>query len=219
MLIEIWTDLGCPWCYIGEQRLETALAQFEHRDGVQVVRHSWERDPGAPVGGESASRNAEHRFGVETTRAMGAQVRALAEAEGLPMDTDKQLRYNTVDAHRVLHLALDPEEGGSPERQAALYAALEHVHFTAGADFSDREQLADAAQAAGFDRALVVDVLESGRYLDRVRRDVADGTALGVSAVPTFVLDRRFSAVGAPEVTEMGRLLQQAWDARAEASA
>lgn len=212
MKVEIWSDLGCPWCYIGEEHFRTALAEFEHRDQVEVIYRSFERDPEAPAErGELAALFAHSRFGKERTQQIGRQVEAAAAASGLDFVLEGQMRYNTIDAHRLMHMALDPAAGGSVQRQHELNRVMSQRHFTEGADFADHDQLADAATSIGMDRNEVQKMLASERYSANVVSDIREGLALGVNAVPFFVVNRRYAASGAQDSSALRELLQQAW--------
>ena len=149
MLIEIWSDVVCPFCYIGKRRLEGALADFEHRDTVEVVYRSFELDPSAPeVGTESIGDALARKYGggpAETQAAMD-RVAAMAAEVGLTFDYADATHTRTLEAHRLLHLALDL---GGPELQRALVEALMAAYFTRGRSMGDRDVLREVARTPG----------------------------------------------------------------------
>ena len=211
MRIEVWSDVVCPWCYIGKRRLERALGDFEHADAVEVVYRSFELDPAAPrQATEPVAEVLARKYGggVENARAMMARVTEVAAQEGLEYHLDRTLRGNTVDAHRLLHLALD-EHG--PRAQGTLKEALLAAYFTRVEDVADPEVLRDVAVGCGLDPARVDQVLTGDEYADAVREDVAQARALGATGVPFFVVDRRYGVAGAQPVEVLGEVLRRAW--------
>ncbi|HEX4978075.1 MAG TPA: DsbA family oxidoreductase [Nocardioides sp.] len=211
MRIEVWSDVVCPWCYIGKRRLERALEGFEHAEQVEVVYRSFELDPSAPKDAtEPVVEVLARKYGggVENARTMMARVSEVAAGEGLEYHLDRTLRGNTVDAHRLLHLALD-EHG--LRAQAALKEALLAAYFTRVEDVADVEVLRKVATGAGLDPARVDEVLASDEYAAAVREDVADARALGATGVPFFVVDRRYGIAGAQPVEVLREVLHKAW--------
>jgi predicted DsbA family dithiol-disulfide isomerase len=211
MRIEIWSDVVCPWCYIGKRRLESALAEFPHRDQVEVVYRSFELDPTAPqVGTESIAESLGRKYGggLENARRMMARVDEIAAGEGLAFDYADATHTKTVDAHRLLHLAL--HEGG-PRLQADLKESLLAAYFTRGESMGDHEVLAKAAVDAGLDPEQVDRVLASDRYADEVRADIAQARAYGANGVPFFVVDQRYGISGAQPVEVFAQTLERAW--------
>jgi predicted DsbA family dithiol-disulfide isomerase len=211
MRIEIWSDVVCPWCFIGKRRLERALDGFAHRDGVEVVFRSFELDPSAPA--QASERMDEvlarkYGGGLDNARAMMAQVTAVAAEEGLEYHLDRTLRGSTVDAHRLLHLAL--AEGG-PRVQAELKESLMTAYFSRAEDLTDHGVLRKAATDAGLDPSRVDAVLASGEYVDAVRADVDQARAFGASGVPFFVVDRRFAVSGAQPIEVFAQVLERGW--------
>jgi predicted DsbA family dithiol-disulfide isomerase len=211
MRIEIWSDIVCPWCYIGKRRLENALREFPHADEVEVVYRSYELDPDAPKDAvEPVAESLQRKYGggPEQIRAMQAQVSEVAAGEGLEYHLDRTLRGNTVDAHRLLHLALD--EGGS-RLQGELKEALLAAYFTRVENVADAEVLRKVATDVGLDAARVDDVLASDAYLEAVRADVAQAQAFGAGGVPFFVVDRKYGVSGAQPVEVFTDVLERAW--------
>ena len=196
MKVEIWSDVVCPWCYIGKRRFEAALARFPHRDDVEVVWRSFELDPHAPPSPERPGSYVEHlagKYGLtpERAQAMIDNVTAAAAAEGLDFRFDLARRGNTFDAHRLLHLAL--ERGAQDE----LKERLDRGTFSEGLGVSDHHELVRVAAGAGLDETEAAEVLASGRYADAVRADEAQARAYGINGVPFFVVDGRFGVSGA----------------------
>jgi predicted DsbA family dithiol-disulfide isomerase len=211
MRIEIWSDVVCPWCYIGKRRLERALAEFPHRDQVEVVYRSFELDPSAPqVGTESIAEALGRKYGggVENARRMMARVDVIAAGEGLRFDYADATHTKTVDAHRLLHLALHT---GGPRLQAELKESLLAAYFTRGESMGDHDVLAKAAVDAGLAPAEVERVLSSDAYAEDVEADIAQARAYGATGVPFFVLDQRYGISGAQPVEVFTQALEQAW--------
>lgn len=208
MRVEIWSDVVCPWCYIGKRRFETALARFAHRDDVQVRWRSFELDPTSPKdGGEPVLGHLAAKYGVSVEQAMAMQDRVTQNAsdEGLAFDFSDTRRANTVDAHRLLHLAADHGI------QDAVKERFLRGYFTDGAAMSDHETLAALATAAGLDEAEVAQVLDSDRYLEDVRADQQQGRRYGISGVPFFVVDDKYGVSGAQPPEVLTEVLEKAW--------
>ena len=211
MMIEVWSDVVCPWCAIGRSRLETALAGSPHAGDVEVVLRSFELDPNAPVGSSEPMVDVlASKYGVAPDEAarMMARTEDLSAAEGLEMHMEKTLHSNTVDAHRLLHLAL---ETGGPELQLALNAALVDAHFRDGEDVGDHAVLREVAVDTGLDAAAVDDVLAGERYADAVAADVRQALAYGATGVPFFVIDRKYGVSGAQPVEVFTQVLETAF--------
>jgi predicted DsbA family dithiol-disulfide isomerase len=211
MLIEIWSDVVCPWCYIGKRRLETALRSFPHADDVEVVYRSFELDPTAPqVGTESVSDALARKYGggAANVTAMMDRVADLAAEVGLRFDYADATHSKTVDAHRLLHLAL--AEGG-PEQQRRLNEALLDAYFGHGRSMGDHAVLRDVAVAAGLDADRVDAVLASDEYAGAVAADITQARAYGISGVPFFVVDEKFGVSGAQPTEVFSQLLERAW--------
>jgi predicted DsbA family dithiol-disulfide isomerase len=204
--VEIWSDVVCPWCAIGKRRFETALAGFEHRAEVEVRYRSFELDPTTPrtVEGNATQRLAD-KYGVPLAQAESMQQRVIDQAagEGLDFRFDRARPGNTVDAHRLLHLAADRG------LQAELKERLLLAYFTEGEPIGEVDALVRLAGEVGLDEAEARSVLESDAYLAEVRDDQATAQALGISGVPFFVLDRTFGVSGAqPAEVLLGALRQ-----------
>jgi predicted DsbA family dithiol-disulfide isomerase len=206
--IEVWSDVVCPWCYIGKRRLESALERFPHRDQVEVVWRSFQLDPSAPEGETVPTLAAlAAKFGrpVEEVRAMQAHVEEVAAGEGLRYDLAEGLSGNTLLAHELLHLAA--ERGRGPE----LKERLLHAHFEEHRSVFDVDSLVPLAVEVGLDEAEVRAALADRRHLPAVRADAATAQALGATGVPFFVVDRRYGAAGAQPAEVLLQLLERAW--------
>jgi predicted DsbA family dithiol-disulfide isomerase len=212
--IDIWSDVVCPWCYIGKRRLESALADCEHSADVEVVWHSYQLDPGAPSEPtDSVAAHLGRKYGGGP--AAGAQmidrVEAVAAEEGLVYRLHQAQRANTVDAHRLLHLAL--EESG-PRVQDRVKEALLAAYFTEARNVADHDVLREVAGGTGLDPARVAEVLASDAYAADVQADIDQAHAYGSSGVPFFVIDGRYAVSGAQPAEVFRQALAQAWAER-----
>jgi predicted DsbA family dithiol-disulfide isomerase len=209
VIIEVWSDVVCPWCYIGKRRLESALADFPHE--VEVVWRSFQLDPGAPVvPTETVAESLGRKYGggPEGGARMIDNVEAVAAEEGLVFRLHHAQRANTVDAHRLLHLALDQ---GGPALQGALKEALLAAYFTDARNVADHVELRDVAVSAGVDPERVDTVLASAEYLDEVYADIEQAQAYGATGVPFFVIDRKYGVSGAQPADTFRQVLDRAW--------
>lgn len=208
MRVDIWSDVICPWCYVGKARFEKALDSFAHRDEVEVVYHSFELDPSSPRGQrESNLAMLSTKFGKSPAEAlaMDDQVGGLARAEGLGFDSGRPVG-NTFDVHRVLHLGLDRGV------QHALLGAVNEAYFAQARDVFDRDVLTDVAAGAGLDADEVGKVLDGESYADEVRQDELQAGKIGIGGVPFFVFDMALGASGAQPAELFASALSQAWE-------
>ena len=208
MQVEVWSDVVCPWCYIGKRRLEAALAAFPHRDEIEVLWRSFELNPNAParVPGNPAERlAAKYGMTVEWARAANARVTSVAAGEGLRYRLDMSKPGNTFDAHRLLHLARDQgRQGQAKERLMAAY-------FTEGEAIGDRDTLVRLMSEVGLEPDRVRSVLAGDAYSAEVRSDEREAAELGIGGVPFFVIDRRYGISGAQPAELIQQGLEQAW--------
>jgi len=214
MLVEIWSDLICPWCYIGKRNFETALAGFEHRDKVEVHWRSYELDPSAQAGpiDLASALAAKYNTDRDGAVAMMSQVSSVAESVGLRYRFDLAQRSNTFDAHRLAHLAAKVGHADAiEERFMAAY-------FTEGADLSDHDTLAELATAAGLDPSEVSVVLSSEQFTAEVRADEQQARELGITGVPTFVVNGTRGVSGAQAPERLLQLLERGWDESANST-
>jgi predicted DsbA family dithiol-disulfide isomerase len=208
MRVDIWSDIICPWCYVGKARFEKALSAFDHTDEVEVVYHSFELDPSTPRGvSESNLAMLSKKFGKSRAEAlaMDGQVGGLARAEGLGFDSDRPVG-NTFDIHRVLHLGLDKGV------QRELLGAVNEAYFARARDVFDRTVLTEVAAGAGLSADEVGKVFDSDGYADEVRQDERQAQEIGINGVPFFVFDMALGASGAQPTELFTRALNQAWD-------
>jgi predicted DsbA family dithiol-disulfide isomerase len=213
MQVEIWSDVVCPWCYIGKRRFERALERFEHADAVEIVWRSFELDPTAPTDGDlDLIGRLAAKYGVPRTRAeaMNQRVTDIAETEGLHYRLDIARPGRTFDAHRLLHFAADHG------RQDALKEALLAAYQTQGEPIADHGVLTRVAVGAGLDEDDVRQVLSGDKYASDVRHDEREARDLGINGVPAFVLDRRYAVSGAQPSEILLDALERAWADRSE---
>ncbi|MFC4949666.1 DsbA family oxidoreductase [Pseudonocardia sp. GCM10023141] len=208
MQVEIWSDVVCPWCAIGKRRFEKALAQFAHRDDVQVRYRSFELDPDAPQ--ERTEDLGEHlaaKYGITTERAeqMHAQMTQTAAADGWDFHFEHAKSGNTFDAHRLLHLAA--ERGVQDAVKERLFSA----YLVEGERIGDPETLVRIGAEAGLDADEARSVLAGLRYGDEVRADEHQARAYGISGVPFYVIDQKYGVSGAQPPEALLEVLTTAW--------
>lgn len=214
--LEVWSDIACPWCYVGKRRLEAALKKFEHASEVELVWRAFELDPGAPP---ERTRTVSHvefiarKYGMPVAQAQKStdHLVELARAEGLSFDFVNIRSGNTFDAHRLIHL------GHERGVQDAVKERMMKAYFEQAELMSDHGTLLRLATEAGLPEAEVADVLASDSYASAVRSDEDQARELGISGVPCFVLDRQFAVSGAQSAEVMLGALQQAWAEHAAA--
>jgi predicted DsbA family dithiol-disulfide isomerase len=216
MKVEIYSDVVCPWCYIGERRFQRALAAFPGAGSVEVVYRAYQLDPGAPEEAVPVREYLRKRFGRPVDE-MLRRVTENARGEGIEIDWDRALSVNTLTAHRLLRLA---EREYGPAVQRALVEKLFASHFSLGGDVSDPELLAGLAESVGMDGARVRAYLASGEGLEETRAEIDRARDLGITAVPTFVFEGRWAVQGAqPASTFLQALEEVASQVAAEGSA
>ena len=205
--IEVWSDVVCPWCYVGKRRIESALGQFEHRGDVELRWRSFELDPSAPAEREHSS--AEHLAGkygmsVEQAEQTNDQMTRLAASEGLEYHLDRTRGGNSFAAHRLIQRAL--EDGLQDEMKERLMRA----YFTEGEPVGDPDTLVRLAAAVGVDGEAA---LSDERYAEAVRADEELAARIGIRGVPYFVLDRRYGVSGAQPAELLLQALEKAREA------
>jgi predicted DsbA family dithiol-disulfide isomerase len=207
MQVEIWSDVVCPWCYIGKRRLETALARFDGRDDVEVVWRSFQLNPDQPRGERvSHDEHLRSKLGgtLEQVRELNAGVVALAAAEGLAYDFERYQVINTFDAHRVAHLGRAVGAGD------AIQERLLRGQLVEGEVLDDPDTLVRLGAEAGLDGEAVREVLDTDRFAAEVVADLREARELGINGVPFFVIDRRYGVSGAETPDVLLRALQTA---------
>ncbi len=210
MQIEIWSDVVCPWCYIGKRRFEAALAGFAHRDDVRVTWRSFELDPGAPAhypGTLTDLLATKMRTTPAQAHAANARLTSLAAEDGLTYHLDQAQPGNTFDAHRLIHLA------GVRGRQDAIKEALLRAYFTDGAAIGDPETLVRIVSAAGLAADEARAVLASDAYAADVRADERRAAEFGITGVPFVVIDERYGVSGAQATAVFRDTVETAWAA------
>ncbi|HLJ81932.1 MAG TPA: DsbA family oxidoreductase [Ktedonobacterales bacterium] len=208
MHVEIWSDVVCPWCYIGKRRFESALAQFRHRDDVTVTFRSFQLDPTAPRDTDvTVNERLAGKYGVSQAQAaaMNERVSALAAQEGLDYHLENARYANTFDAHRLLHLA------AAHDRQQEVKERLLRAYFTEGAAIGDPETLVRLVAEAGIDVDEARAVLDGDAYADDVLADERQARALGITGVPFFVVDEKYGVSGAQPPDLLKDVLERAW--------
>jgi len=202
MRIEIWSDVVCPWCYIGKRRLESALADFAHRDQVEIVWRSFQLDPSAPT---TPTETVLDMLGRKYSAGQEAidRVEALAAEEGLLFRHGQAPHVNTLDAHRLLHAA-----GG---KRGELKEALLHAYFAEAENVADHDVLARIAGEVGLDEVGVKSVLTSDEHAAEVDADLRQAAAYGATGVPFFVIDSTYGISGAQPVATFAQALERAW--------
>lgn len=208
--VDVWSDIACPWCYVGKRRLEAALASFPHADDVEVVWRAFELDPSAPreraEQGSYAERLAK-KYGSSVREAEGMITRMtdVARSDGLDFRFDAIRPGNTFDAHRVLHLA------GERGVQDAVKERFLLGYMTEGAPIGDPETLVRLAGEAGLDPEEVRAALAGDAYARDVRQDEDEATELGIRGVPFFVLGGTYAVSGAQPTEVLLGALERAW--------
>lgn len=205
MRIDVWSDVACPWCYIGKRRLETAIAAYGQP--VEVVYHAYLLDPSAPDEARPLNPYLEAKYG-DAVPAMQARVTELAAAEGIEFHLEKAHAVNTRHAHRLLVLAR--RRGVQIEAKERLLRA----YFTEGRDLGDLFTLAELGIEAGLDgdevRAWLASENDAENGNAEVEEELATARDLGINAVPTFIIDRKYAVQGAQESSTFLRVLEQA---------
>ncbi len=208
MKVEIWSDIACPWCYIGKRRFETALEQFPHREEVEVHWRSYQLDPTLPdhhSGTELDYLVDRKGMSRDQVRQMFDQVTAIAAGEGLAYDFETVVVANSFRGHELLHLAKAYGLGD------AVKEALLAAHFEHGEDIGDQETLVRIGTEAGLDPEEIVRALDEHSYRDAVVADIRAAQQLGIRGVPFFVLDDPYGISGAQPADLFSQALDQAW--------
>ncbi len=209
--IDIWSDIACPWCYIGKRRFERALADFEHRDDVVVTWHSYQLDPTIPrhYDGTEVDYLVQRKGMAEAqVRQMIGHVAEQAKGEGLDYDFDGLVVANSLRAHHLLHVAA--RDGGA-ETQGTVKEALLRAHFVDAEDIGDDDVLVAVGVAAGLDEAAIRAGLDDPEVTREVQADVAAAGQIGIQGVPFFVLGQKYGVSGAQPSEVFAQALSQAW--------
>jgi len=211
MKVEIWSDVMCPFCYIGKRKFETALKQFNNAGNIEIEWKSFQLDPDLI---SDATKNvneylAERKgWTVEYAKQVGQQVTEMAKAEGLEYNFDKAIVANSLNAHRVAHLAKKHNLGDAMEE------VLFKAYFTDGKNIDDKATLVALATTIGLNADDVKQVLESNQYATDVEQDILMAQQIGVRGVPFFVIDRKYAVSGAQPTEVFLDALNKAWDSK-----
>ncbi len=208
MKIEVWSDVVCPWCYIGKRRLETALSRFEHREGVEVVWRSFQLDQSAPYSSdESTNEILAKKYGMSLQKAADTtrDMTELAARDGLEYHLDKAQHTNTFRAHQLIHLA------AIHGLQDALKERLLKAYFTEGLAVGDIDTLVGLAGEVGLPEAEARAALVNDSYAEAVIADEQRASALGIRGVPFFVFDEKYGVSGAQPAEVLLKVLEKAW--------
>jgi predicted DsbA family dithiol-disulfide isomerase len=207
--VEIWSDIACPFCYIGKRQFEAALNRFKHKDPVEVVYRSFELDPNAKRDNDfDVYDMLAGKYGMTREQAISANdgVAKQAQSVGLTFRFDTMILTNTFDAHRMTHFAA--KYGKMKEMTERLFQA----YFSNSLHVGDREVLAGLAADIGLDKAEAAAVLAGGDFTDHVRADEQEARKFGINGVPFFVINRKYGVSGAQASDVFLNALQQAWD-------
>jgi len=213
MQVEIWSDVMCPFCYIGKRRFEQALAQFEHKEDVKVSWKSFQLDPEMPAHtGKNVYEYLAERKGITIPHAkqLNEQVSAMAAEAGLQYNLDKAIVANSFDAHRFSHLAAQHGLGDAAEE------SLFKAYFTDGENIADHNVLARLGANIGLDAAEVKTALAGNSFTQDVQADVNEAAELGARGVPFFVIDRKYAVSGAQPAATFLNALQHAFTEQAK---
>ena len=208
MKIDIWSDIMCPFCYIGKRKLEGALAEFEHKDNVTIEWHSFQLDPtieytpGINIHDYLATRKGQTR---EWSVKVHDQMTNTAKQEGLTYNFDKAIIANSFDAHRLIQLAKTHGLGAAAEE------ALFKAYFTDGKNMSDPDTLVLLGEEIGLNGPEVAAMLSGNAFAKEVQKDIDQAELYGISGVPFFVLDNKYGISGAQPKEVFKSALQQAW--------
>jgi predicted DsbA family dithiol-disulfide isomerase len=208
MQIEIWSDVICPWCYIGKRRFEMALANFAHKENVKVIWRSFELDPKSPPQyPDTLEVTLARKYGVspQEAAAMNARVTAVAKEIGLDYRLSNARPGNTFDAHRLLHFAAARNFGAQATER------IMHAYFSEALAVGDRAALARLAAEFGIAESEALAMLEGDAYSSDVRADEARAAKFGITGVPFFVIDGKVGISGAQAVEVFADALQKAW--------
>jgi predicted DsbA family dithiol-disulfide isomerase len=207
MIIDVWSDVVCPWCFIGKRRLEKALSTFEHRDQVTIRHRAFQLQPDITSTVPTAKHLAEkYQLQEDQVKEMQANVCAIADGEGLCYNLDDTLSGNTFDAHRLLLWA------ATVDKQDELLEVMYSAYFEKSKPLFSHTDLVAVALSVGIDADLVEDLLLSDKYRDEVIADRNLASQLGATGVPFFVVDMKYAISGAQPLEAFSQTLQTAWN-------
>jgi predicted DsbA family dithiol-disulfide isomerase len=213
MEVEIWSDIMCPFCYIGKRRFENALENFEYNNEVEITWRSFqlnpdiETDPDANINEYLAKAKG---WSFEQAQQMNQRVTNMAADEGLEYNMDQAIVANSFDAHRVVQFSKD--RGKANEMEEALFKA----YFTDGKNIADHQTLIALAEGIGIDPTEVKSILGSEKYANTVKHDIQLAQNINITGVPFFLFDRKFAVSGARETEVFLKALKQSWNAKVQ---
>ena len=213
MEVEIWSDIMCPFCYIGKRRFENALKNFEYNDEIEITWRSFqlnpdiETDPDANINEYLAKAKG---WSFEQAQQMNQRVTNMAADEGLEYNMDQAIVANSFDAHRVVQFSKD--RGKANEMEEALFKA----YFTDGKNIADHQTLIALAEGIGIDPTEVKSILGSEKYANTVKHDIQLAQNINITGVPFFLFDRKFAVSGARETEVFLKALKQSWNAKVQ---
>lgn len=206
--VQIWSDIMCPFCYIGKRRIEEALNQFEHKDAVAIEWKSFQLDAGfIPSSDDNLAEHLADKYGrdIDWAQTMLENTTQNAKTAGLDFHFEKSVMANSHNAHRLLHLAKKYQLAN--ELKELLFKA----YFTDGKDLNNLETLTELGIAVGLEAEIVAQVLHSNAYSQEVKQDIQQAGAIGVQGVPFFVFDNKYAISGAQPTTTFLQTLEKAW--------
>ncbi|HQE35291.1 MAG TPA: DsbA family oxidoreductase [Flavobacterium alvei] len=208
MSVQIWSDIMCPFCYIGKRRIEEALSQFEHKDAVAIEWKSFQLDAGfIPSSDDNLAEHLADKYGrdIDWAQTMLENTTQNAKTAGLDFHFEKSVMANSHNAHRLLHLAKKYQLAN--ELKELLFKA----YFTDGKDLNNLETLTELGIAVGLEAEIVAQVLHSNAYSQEVKQDIQQAGAIGVQGVPFFVFDNKYAISGAQPTTTFLQTLEKVW--------
>ncbi len=213
MKVEIWSDVMCPFCYIGKRRFESALENFEYNNEVEVTWRSFQlnpdmqTDPDANINEYLADAKG---WSLDQARQMNKRVTDMAADEGLEYNMEQAVVANSYDAHRLVQFAKD--RGKADETEESLFKA----YFTEGKNIADHQTLITLAEGIGIDPTEAKSILESDKYANAVNHDIQLAQNINITGVPFFLFDRKFAVSGARETEVFLKALKQSWNAKVQ---
>lgn len=213
MQVDIWSDIVCPFCYLGKHQFEKALEQFEHRDEVVMIYHSFELDPHAELENPlDVYDMLSKKYGMTREQAIESNERIANNARELGLDfhQDKTKLTNSFDGHRLIHYA------ATQGLQAEMFDALHKAYFTDGLHIGHHDVLTQLAAEVGLDENEVTDVLASDQFAEEVRTDEEGAKQMGITGVPFFVIDVQYAISGAQGTESFLSALRQVWEEKSQ---
>ncbi len=207
MKVEIWSDIACPWCFVGKRRFEKAIASFPERDSLDIVWRSFELDPNAPARQDKPTVDllaSKYRMPPSQAQGMLDNMTATGAVDGIEFRFDRSISGNTFDAHRLIHFA------ATHGKRAEMVERLFRGYFTDGEAMGDRPTLERLAMDIGLDQGAVTSMLNSDAFAADVRADEARAQQFGISGVPFFAIDEKYGVSGAQPAEIIVKALQQA---------